>query len=108
MKDRGQKANATGSKKLNSSSYNRVCLQTLKSPSVSAMKMACPSRGSPSYLAQRRKGLGSPGIGAQHSPVPTLETTASKQVLSRHLHVDSAIGMNADSVRDGFHCPKCL
>lgn len=57
MKDRGQKANATGSKKLNSSSYNRVCLQTLKSPSVSAMKMACPSRGISELLSTEEEGV---------------------------------------------------
>lgn len=48
------------------------------------------------------------GAAASDSPFPTLDATARKQVLGRHLHVDMPIGENADPVRNGFHSSECL
>ena len=45
---------------------------------------------------------------ASDSPIPTLVTTAGEHVLGGHLHIDVAIGEDADPVRNGFHSTKCL
>ena len=65
-----------------------------------------PPTGSPPVQSTHRPPGAAPG--GSDSPFSTLETTAGQHVLSRHLHVNTPIAVDADPVRNGFHSPERL